>query len=380
MRPPENPFPTPDAPMLPVVGEYGIVASTLTPPEAGAAGRSVLGYGPVQFLGVFDTMPSAPEWQMESHRALAPKASSGGVTLRWATPRQTRIDQPGTVQTLNPAFANAIALTLYVGGLDVLPSPQTWRSRTWPGFPVGSTPFAFSKATQNVPSIWQTGLAFVRPQRVGDGAFAPGPSGQFGTTEQQSGFDWLRLIGGQPALDLLSYAGAPWVEADLWELAGGTRYVAAWLRMWWSRYEGTNELTEVNYRIPYTLRSGRALNPCHRHAWHVSLPVVPKVGVNAEADVYAGGSRLQVSSPIGGRWRIGAENNGIVGDNDVFIGLELRGSTVLERDAMAVGPTDHGLVIATDVAHGGAAVISAGVPTGGQVDACLVNVSVTGLA
>lgn len=350
----------------------------LTPPSANApaAARSVLGRGPAQFLGVFDTCPGAP-WQAEVHRAMEPIPSEGGVTLRWMAPRHTRIDAAATVQTLQPAFENAIALTLYVGGCDVLPPATFWRNPVWPGRPVGATPFAFNKATPNVPTLWQTGLAFQRPTQVQQATVAL-DSGQFGLTEQQSGFDWLRLVNAMPALDLLSYAGAPWSEADLWELAGGTRYVAAWLRLWWSRFNGLDTLSEedVSYYVPYTIGPGRPLRPAHRQCWHCAYPVLPASGVAAVGDVYTDGVRLQVSSPNSGTWRVGAENNGDAGDNPIFVGLELRGSTILNRANMSVDPATHGTIIGPTQVHGGAGVISAGYPVGGDADAMLVHVAV----
>ncbi len=350
------------------------------------ASRALLGYGPSQFLGVFDTRPDLPPWQAEVHRSLQPIPMPGGATLRWMAPRNTRIDGAGAVQTLAPAFENAIALTLYIGGLDVLPPTSAWCAPYWPGAPIGATRFAFSKAIANVPSLWQMGMAFQRPTQVGQ-AGAPGSSGQFGLQEQQSGFDWLRLVAGMPALDLLSYAGAPWSEADLGELAGGTRYVAAWLRLWWSRFEGVDTLnlnpdTAVEYYLPWTVSPGRPLAPAHRKCWHCAYPMVPRQIVAAD-DVWDDGQRLQVSSPVSGQWFVGAENNGDAGDAPVDIGLELRGSTILARTSMAVDPATHGLVINPFDAsgnffqnHGGAGVLSAGYVAGGQQDAMLVHVKV----
>jgi len=353
-------------------GQYPLVASMVTEP----ASRTLLGYGPAQFLGIFDTRPGEPVWQPEVHRSLEPVASPGGVSLRWMAPRNTRIDGAGAVQTLQPAFENAIALTLYVGGLDILPGPDTWVQPSWPGRPVGSTAFAFSKAVPNIPSIWQMGLAFQRPTQVGQ-AGAPGDSGQFGLAEQQDGFGWMRLINGMPMLDLLSYAGQTWAEADLWELAGGTRYVAAWLRLWWSRFNGDNTLASMSYYLPYTLSPGRPAAPCHRHSWHCAYPMVPRE-VAAQVNVYDDGTRFQVSSPISGTWRVGAENNGNVGDNGVHVGLELRGSVILNRAAMTVAPNQHGLIIGPTTVHGGAGVLSVGYPVAGQQDAMLVHVAVSG--
>lgn len=370
-----HPFPRVDGRSVPRVGQYPMVASRMTAP----ASRAIMGYGPSQFLGVFDTRPTEAPYQPEVHRALQPVPMNGGVTLRWCAPRSTR-NQAGNVQTLNPSFQNAVALTLYVGGLDVLPDTQDWRSADWPGWPAGASRFAFAKLpTPNLPSIWQAGLAYTNPSMVGQGTLAPGPAGQFGLLEAQSGFDWMRLVGAMPALDLLSYAGAPWSVADLHELAGGTRYVAAWLRCWWPRTDGVDELADVNYRIPWSVSEGRPLDACHRHAWHLSLPLMPRSIATAD-DVYADGARFQVSSPIGGRWRVGAENNGDLGDGPVTIGLELRGSVVLSRDRMGVSPTDHGLTIGPTAAHGGAAVLCMGVVGAGELDACLVHVAVSGLA
>lgn len=365
--------------------QYPIIAVSGPPVEGSLtapASRSLLGYGPVQFLGVFDTLadPDCPEkcakpWQEEVHRALQPVESPGGVTLRWSGPRNTQTDAAGVVQTLGPAFENAIALSLYVGGLDLLQSPKEW-NQNWPGQPIGATPFAFSKAVPNIPTIWQTGLSFTRPRFGFSQTAVAADSGDFGLAEMQDGFRWLRNVNALPALDLLSYIGAPWAEADLWELAGGTRYVAAWLRLWWSRFEGANTLADVRYHVPWVALRGRAAAPCHRDAWHTALPIIPASGVAAEGDVYTDGARYQLASPISGAWRVGAENNGDAGDNAIFVGLELRGSTILSRAAMSVNPLTHGTIIGPTANHGGAAVISAGYQLGGQADAMLIHVAV----
>ncbi len=347
------------------------MASNLTAP----ASRSLLGRGPAQFLGVYDTRPELGlGWGAAMHRNLQPVPMPGGATLRWTAPRNTRIDGAGLVQTLQPAFADAIALTLYVGGLDVLPTPGQWRNPTWPGRPVGATAFTFDKATDNVPTLWQTGLAFQRPQQVGQGTALD--SGQFGLAEMNDGFAWLRLVNAMPALDLLSYAGAPWSEADLLELVGGTRYVAAWLRLWWSRRNGVDTLADVAYHVPWTVAPGRAVNAQHRKVWHCAYPVLPKP-VAAQADVYVDGARLGVSSPVCGTWRVGAENNGDALDNAVHVGLELRGSVILARAAMSVDPATHGSIIGPTTPHGGSGVVSVGYPVAGEQDAMLVHVAVS---
>lgn len=367
----------------PVPGQYPIVSANVKGGWVAPTERSVLGHGPVQFLGVWDTSqhpddPSrcAEPWQLNVHRALQPADSPGGVTLRWMAPRNTQTDAAPAVQTLGPAFENAIALTLYVAGLDVLPSAADWH-QNWPGAPVGATPFAFNKAVANIPTVWQTGLSFTRPRFGVSQTAVPGNSGSFGLDEMQDGFRWMRNVSALPALDLLSYIGAPWAEADLSELAGGTRYVAAWLRLWWSRYEGADQLLDARYFVPYVVRQGRATAPCHRECWHTAFPMAPRAGVAAVGDVYAGGARYQLASPISGTWRVGAENNGEIADNAIFVGLELRGSVILARANMSVGPLNHGSIIGPTVVHGGAAVVSAGYPLAGQNDGMLIHVAVS---
>lgn len=359
---------------VPSWGQYPLVHARMTAP----ANRLVLGYGPAVFLGVFDLRPDDEPYQAAVHRSLQPRAMRRGATLRWCAPRQTRIDALGAVQTLQPAFADSMALSLYVGGLDVLPSSQDWVTGAWPGVPVGTSPFMFDKKIANVPSLWQMGLAFQRPQGgAGQLAITAGAAGQYGIVEQNDGFGFLRLVGGMPALELLSYAGAPWAEADLGELAGGTRYVAAWLRSWWSRREGVDPWVGASYYVPYVIADCEAKRPVHRESWHCAYPLVPREGVAALADVYDDGARFQVSSPVAGAWRVGVEQNGDLADNDVFVGLELRGSTILSRAGIAVGPADHGLSIGPTAVHSGAGVLSVGVPLGGDVDACLVHVAVS---
>lgn len=370
----------------PLWGQYPIVASKTAGgwqapgvPLAAGSERQLLGRGPVQFCGVFDTRPELEPWQPTVHRALEPVPSPGGVTLRWMAPRNTATDAAGAVQTLQPAFADAIALSLYVAGMDVVPASDQWTNgagaASWPGRPVGTLPFAFSKgAALNLGTAWQTGLSFTRPTQQGQAGVA-GNSGQFGLVEQQDGFRWMRNVNAMPVLDLLAYAGAPWSEADLLELAGGTRYVAAWLRLWWSRREGVDPLAAARYFVPWTVGPGRAVAAQHREAWHCSYPMLgPPVA--AQADVFDDGVRYQVSSPIPGAWRVGVESNGDAGDDDIYVGLELRNGTILNRASLAVGPTDHGLFIGPTTPHAGAGVLSCGYSNVAQVTAGLVSVSV----
>ena len=348
----------------PVWGQYPLVASKMTPP----ANRLLLGYGPAMFLGVYDTRPELAPWQPEVHRTLQPKPMEGGATFRWQLPRQTVIDAAGAVQTLQPSFRQqGCALTLYVGGLDVVPPPNQWRGTGWPGIAPGSLPFTFSKATPNVPSLWQMGLAFQRPTQVGQQGLTAGNAGQYGINDVYSGFDYLRLISGVPALDLLSYGGASWHEADLVRFAGGCRYVAVWLRAWWSRSNGVDPWTDVNYHIPFVIAPGKPYMPLLKTV--CAYPMIPGPGVTSAAEAAISGASYTIpihQSRTVGAARIVATHNGDVGDGPISVALtsRLSGDESYSTFTLDVQATPETVTVTP---YGGALRVAAGYNSGAGV-------------
>lgn len=335
---------------------------------------NILGRGPVQFLGVFDTMPWLEDYDEAMKRNLNPVDMPGGVTLRWTLPRATNYAAAGDVNTVAPQFRRAgVGLSLYVAGVDVM--PEDWQSNA--NYP-GLTPLAagFTYDATRVEGQWATGLSFIRPRDPSGPVTGPGGPGG-----ARDGVRWLAEHVARPALDLLAYCGGPGAEADLGELAGGHRYVAAWLRLWWSRYDGVDPLAAVNLELPYTIQAGRALNAGHRQAWHVSIPVDGD-DMASESEVFDNGKIYGVSSPIAGLWRASVCSNGDgVGEGlGLFTGLELRNANRIATDSQATLFSEHdgAAQLGSTVRHGGAGYIASGWDANGSAPiAGLVSLSVT---
>lgn len=339
-----------------------------------------LGRGPVQYLGCFDTMPDLTHYDDAMAANLRPTDAPGGATLRFHMPRPLRVlDDPDgayRVSSVAPAMRYHAGLALYVAGVDVL--PPGWRDAiTYPGLPAGVIGDGPYIADDN-DSEWAQGLQ--QP-------FNNDPGGSpvqetFGPGGLADGVRYLAHHVARPMLDLFGYMGGPGAEADLGELAGGTRYVAAWLRLWWTREDGVDPFVDVDHDIAWTVHPGRAINPGHRHVWHNTIPVQGH-GLDPgqyEDEIRLNGASYGLASPIAGNWRAVITSNApAAGAQMLYVGLELRNGGTLERDWTAVAWNEHGVAsqLAPSTRHGGAAVILAGYDeTAGNVNG-LVSVSVT---
>lgn len=302
----------------PLSGLYPIIsgaAGWVAPPSRSFAGR-----GPVQYLGAFDTRPELPEWEAAAVRTLRPIPAPGGVTLRWSMPHMYGLG--GSSSSWLASWPRAgVALVLYVASFDVLP-PAGWASGAelstgyaWPGLP----PSAYEADPQQFQEL--LGLQF---SRVATRPYA----------EESDGAAYLTKHAVQPALELLSYTGRPWSEADLAELGGGARYVAAWLRLWWVRDGGTDPLGTVNYQVPWTLTAGRAVDAEHRRIHHCAY-MLRTTDVLAASRWDAVNARYAV--PVrGGLASIAAASNAELTDTDAVIGVEGRGAVPMSRESLTV--------------------------------------------
>lgn len=340
--------------------------SNVYPMRAGCAGwvapvaPSNLGRGPSQFLGVYDTRPELEPYDDQTHRALSPLAMPGGACLRWSLPRALRYEDSGALlSAVAPAHGYAASLTLYVAGVDVL--PLGWRDApTWPGLPTG---YVAQASDINLDStLWELGLTAAQ---VGPGATALSDAG----ADAADGLRYLARHSARPVLDLLSYSGAPCVEADLSELAGGARYVAAWLRLWWPCWSATDPFAAVALDIPWTVVAGPSRFACHRDAWHVGIPVVgkPLAFASWATDVLepnAAVARYGVASPVAGTWaaRVCSNARAADGADSLQIAVEFRNSDRVSTTTTSVDYNEHGAVIAPSLRHGGSAVVIAAYP------------------
>lgn len=347
------------------------------PIRAGISGWSApvapssMGYGPSQFLGVYDTMPDLEPYDDALHASLQPVESPGGVTLRWALPRATVLTGVPALSSLAPGIAHAACLTLYVAGVDVLPSG--WRkAASWPGLPPEWDGFAYSAGA--LETVWATGLSTARPRRAGAN---PQTDSDFGRGGDSDGLRYLARHIARPALDLLAYSGGG-AEADLVELAGGQRYIAAWLRLWWPCWDGVDPFSAADFEIPYTITAGRAINAGHRQAWHCAVPIKGPSMLAASRQTLMSTvgtpSRVTLCSPIAGAWYVAACSNAGAADGDLFVGVELRSGERLELDSAAVAYNAHGGVLTPTARHGGTGVVLAG------YDSTAPNGAIAGLA
>lgn len=342
----------------PMTGTY-----RLTPNQAGWVApvpSSDLGRGPVQFLGVFDTAPDLEPYDDALHAALAPVESPGGVVLRWQLPRALDLASVSAVSSLAPGIQHAAGLVLYVAGVDVL--PDGWRrSASWPGLPPDESGFVYTAG--DLESEWAVGLSSTRPRVPSPDPLVDTDFGAGGSSSD--GLRYLARHVARPALDLLAYSGAG-AEADLVELAGGYRYVAAWLRLWWPAWDGADPFAAADYQIPYVINAGRAVNAGHRAAWHVAVPIVgPAIAAASRAATMAtpgGCARVALCSPIAGAWYLAAASNGQAADpaDGLFVGLELRSGERIELDTADVHYNEHGGVVTPAARHGGSGVVLAG--------------------
>lgn len=350
---------------MPVRGEYPLSNAGLI---GVAADGADLSYGPVQWLGVWDTRPDEAPWDVPLHRSLDPKPAPGGVTLRWAWAR--RGDPASSVPPPypGPVLSGSVALRLIVAGIDVSPAGEGWRTLpTWPG-------------------SWTSGADTTEAyNRAWILALQTASRGQRGGLAWRNNADGLQLLSrhlARPVLDLLAYAGAPWCEADLGELAGGTRYAAAWLQQVWSRTNGVDPIGSASWVVPYAVVPGPARAPVHRRAWHCAYPIA-STEIAAEANLYdedataaAKSARVGIASPIAGRWSVHARHNGLAGADPMFVGCELRGAGPIERAHFALGIADQDEGVILERCHGGAATLVCGAVGAAVVDGALVHVSV----
>lgn len=325
---------------------------------AGTAGTT-LATGPMKFIGVWDTRPELAAWDADFHKSLSAKPSPGGVTLRWSAGRQSDLAFASFIHPA-PAFMRGAALVLYVAGVDVPPVGK-WRGEDrWPGAWPSSQAWDFNTS-------WIDSLV----------SSAAGVRGGVDWSSVDDGIRFLARNNARPVLDLMSYVGGPWSEADLSELAGGTRYVAAWVRAMWSRHGGVDHLASVDYHLPLVTMPGRARAACHRVAWHCAYALESAPTADPGDDVYNDGVRLGLASPIAGIWRVSGVHNGAAGRAPLTVGVELRGSCALERYdfELTVGGEREG--IETEQAHGGAAVLTLAHDTSpGEQGGALLHVEV----
>lgn len=346
----------------PFVGVYPVKAGGVG--FVAPANASELGRGPVQFIGTFDTMPELEPWDDGAHKALAPMESPGGLTLKWSLPRVT--DYLAATAMLAPSLFYGASLTLYVAGFDALPADH--RKNSWPGTPPGASTHDIT--TDALAGPWMSGLSAVRPRNPNPALYGD----DYG--DGGSASDALRYLArkvARPVLDLTAYMGGPGAEADLVELAGGTRYVAVWLRLWWPRWDGVDPLLAADFEVPWQVSAGPAYAPGHRHAWHVSIPVLGNE-LAAEASLLlpptapggGGPVRYGLCSPISGLWHATVISNSSAAEDGagspLLVGLELRHGVSFGGDTIGVAYNDHttSAHLASGIRHGGSAVISAG--------------------
>lgn len=346
------------------------------PPTDNEDWGTSLGRGPMQFLGCFDTMPDLVDYDDAMRQNLRPDDMPGGATLRFSMPRPLRYSGPDDTTEYKSAVAPAMrypaGLVLYVAGVDVLPAG--WKDDPlWPGLPAGYVG-DISYVAGQLTSQWSTDL---------QAPFNNDPGGAptqetFGPGGYADGVRYLAHHVARPMLDLLGYVGGPGAEADLGELAGGHRYVAAWLQFWWTRYDGVDPFENAAHDVVWTVQAGRPANAGHRNAWHLTIPVVGP-DLNNEAALAAEGKAFGIASPIAGTWRVSITSNGSAADSDVFVGLEIRNGGLLERDTTAVAYNEHGVPsqLSPATRHGGAAVVLAGYDNANATPiAALVSISV----
>jgi len=339
--------------------------------RVGGAARRYFGRGPAVALGVFDTRPG-PDWQPAAVRALRPIPSPGGVVLRWNFPRVLNASDYGGAVWQPSLPPGGQAMVLYVAGFDVLPQARLFKAPGATNVPGGNAPW---------PNL-MPGPEYTLTSEDTDGeeaATMAGATGAASFAEQDDAVRYLVRNVGRPALDLMAYNGQVWSEADLLELAGGCRYIMAWLRFYWVRLAGTDTWRGCEpYWMPYTLSAGRAVAAAHREIHHCTYLVHPKDAV-LPANLFASTSiRMAAQSPLGGAVTVVATQNGKAADGDVdlTIGVEtVVGPAFLSQTTMNV-----------PVASGqGASVITAGghfnllaTPTAGagNTGCALVGISV----
>lgn len=304
-------------------GEDQLETSTLT---------ASLGRGPAQFVGVYDTMPHLEPYDDAVHKLLKPRDMPGGAVLRWLFPRATELtgQSPDTSvisaqrRAFLPTPSGSNALIAWVAGFDVL--PRTWNQwhtdeigtdGVWPGIPPhgGENNGYLADGASNRHNI-AADLASTRPHVPGQGkAGTTRPLRDFGAGGgNKDALYYLATAVARPMLDLFGYMGGG-AEADLLELAGGTRYVAVWLQFMWSRWDGTDLLGSslgTHYEIPWTVTPGRAIAAGHREAWHTSIPLDgPSLTVPiTAATLYNFGAGFTACSPIAGAVRATIVGNG----------------------------------------------------------------------
>lgn len=322
---------------------------------------SSMGHGPMQFMGVWDTQPELEPYDDATHKALGMSAMPGGATLRWGLPRATQyVDAAVAHSSIAPAISYPGALTLYVAGVDVIPAG--WRDAdTWPGLPVGYTARVSDLLVDD--TVWARGLTEATLAHRVDTALSD--AGR----DMSDGVRYLARHVARPVLDLLAYAGAPALEADLSELAGGARYVAAWLRFWWPAYDGVDPMSASALDIPWAVLPGPSRYACHRSAWHVALPVTASALTYATwttsiADPSVAVARYGVASPIGGLWQVLACANARAADGTdcLQLALELRTSDVISRTTGSWNYNEHLAALAPSWRHAGSGVVIAAYP------------------
>lgn len=350
--------------VLPLAGLYRLSNAGLVDPANAGMDLSA---GGMQFLGVWDTRPELAPWDASLHRSLGPRPAPGGVALRWVLARTGNPASSSPPPNPGPVMSGAVALRLFVAGVDVLPTGDGWRtSNSWPG---------------SLPD----GAADEANNRAWIAALATAAGAQRGGLEWPTNTDGLRLLAryyARPVLDLLAYAGQPMCEADLGELAGGCRYVAAWLQQVWCRSEGADPIGSATLDIPWVVVPGPARAPVHRVAWHCAYPMAAPVIASAndlfseDPALASRSARVGLASPISGVWTASARHNGLAGADPITFGLELRAGQPVARDSTEVEIDDTIATLTFANAHGGAATLCVGGVAAGAMSGALVHVSV----
>lgn len=348
-------------------GQYRICDPALAGPAwlAPSASGNLCGAGPAFYLGSWDTLPHLEPWAPDALAALHYAAAPDGLTLRWQHPRLSDTRNTFRLYDYAPAWRYAQALTLYVAAFDVLEDSNS-SLFSWPGQPPGSSATDLKTPAAQWPadSRWANQILAATPV-VNQNSVVP---------------QMLARLYARPALDLLAYAvPGGWCEADLIELAGGCRYVSAWLGFAWSRWQGTDWLTGSNadYYLPWTLLYQPSDRACHRKAYHVGWPTgvdgtIATPASSAEIFTSSTATRRGIYSPIQGRWRMtwAMNNPGPAGPGaQATMGLEIRATDWLERLTALVDNTLHP-VLESRLSHAGSAVaafFSSDLPTVGGI-------------
>lgn len=256
---------------------------------------TALGVGPARSLGVFDLCPEREPEEPLIHQALAPLACPGGATL--------------ALRSMRDVPRGAIALQLWLSTLDRMePALGVSHVIAWPG--AGDTEDFTGELARPVSN-----------------------------TDADTALVYLQSAA-RNALELLTYTAQPGgAVVDLAELAGGARYVQAWLRSVsvLNPLHGGNDLAGLAIPLAWEVRAGRPPRSSHAQRWVATAALMsPSTAFSGPAaDVFDSAARRVGSlvSPLAGRLYWNAEN----GSQSVngFAGVEVRaGASVSSRDAL----------------------------------------------